>query len=87
MFCLPTRVQEAVFPVALKRCPKEERGGYQDLSDKGDGGGACSQAHVLYKFAAGLVKVATSQRHQLSLMDFDGFECFSRYEEMQELGS
>ena len=38
---------------------------YQDLSRKGEGGGACSQKHILQKSAAGPGKVTTSHRPQL----------------------
>jgi len=44
--------------------PQGGMGSYLDLSDKGEAGGACSQAHILQKFAAGLMKVTTSHRHQ-----------------------
>ena len=58
IFCFVhlTAAQEAVFQRALIYCPKEERGTYQDLTHKGDGGGACSHAYILQKFAAGLMR-------------------------------
>ena len=46
--------------------PQREKGKYQDISDKGEGGGTGSHAHILQKFAAGLVKVTISHRHQSS---------------------
>ena len=52
--------------------PKEEKE-YQDISHKGDRGGTCSHAHISQKFAADLVKVATSHRHRSSMMDFSVF--------------
>ena len=50
---------------ALKYCHKEGKGEYQDINHKGEAGaglghgGACSQAHILKKFAAGVLKVVT----------------------------
>ena len=49
--------------------PQREKGDYQDITYKGERGGACSHTRILQKFAAGLVKVATSHRHQSSLKD------------------
>ena len=37
--------------------PQRRKREYQDISHKGEGGAACSHAHILQKFAAGLVKV------------------------------
>ena len=62
----------------MRACPlsysprgiKEERGEYQAINHKGEGGSAGSHAHILRKFAAGLVKVTASHRHQSSLKDF-----------------
>ena len=42
----------------------EKRGKYQDISDKGERGGAFSHAHILQKFAAGLMKVTASHKEQ-----------------------
>ena len=39
--------------------PQRGKGEYQDISHKGEGGDACSHAHILQKFAAGLMKVTT----------------------------
>ena len=58
------------------------KGREQDLSPKGDEGGACRLAHIWHKFAGGLVKVVPSHSQQASLT-----EGFSRYEAMQELGT
>ena len=44
--CLTT-AQVAVFQTALNIAPKRKRGEYQDISEKGEGGGACSHAHIL----------------------------------------
>ena len=52
------------------------KGREQDLSPKGDEGGACRLAHIWHKFAGGLVKVVPSHSQQASLT-----EGFSRYEE------
>ena len=67
-----TTAREAVFQIALKYCPKEERRKYQDISEKDEGGGACSHAHILQKFAAGLMKVTMS--HDIG--HHEGFYCF-----------
>ena len=65
-----------MFQTALKWCPKEERG---SIYPTGEEEGACSHAYILQKFAAGLMKVTTSHRHQTSLKDFgvflDGRRC------------
>ena len=61
--------------------PQRGKGTFQGISHKGEGRGTCHQVHIMQKFVAGLAKVATSHTPQLSLKDF------SRYEEMQELGS
>ena len=53
--------------------PQRGKGEYQDISHKGEGGGAGCHAHILQKFSAGLVKVTTSHRHQSSLTDFSVF--------------
>ena len=50
IFCFVhlTTAQEAGRQIGLTCCPKEERGKeYHDMSHKGEGGGACSQAHAL----------------------------------------
>ena len=54
---------------ALNRKKKKKK----DISDKGEGGGACSHAYILLKFAGGFVKVTTSHGHQSSLKDFSVF--------------
>ena len=58
-------IWEAAFQTALKYCSKET-GKWQCIDDKGEGGGECSQAHILQKFAAGLMKVTTSHEEQTS---------------------
>ena len=64
-------------PWHLSFCPlttaQRGKGEYQDISHKGEGGGAGCHAHILQKFSAGLVKVTTSHRHQSSLTDFSVF--------------
>lgn len=72
IFCFVhlTMAQGAVFHTYLKYCPKEERVEYQDISHKDEGGGTCNHAAILQKFAAGLVKVTASHRHQSSLKVF-----------------
>ena len=37
------------------------------ICDKGEGGGACSHAHTLQKFVAGLLKVITPHEEQAPL--------------------
>ena len=53
--------------------PQQGKGEYQDISHIGKEGGACSLAHILQKFSAGLVKVTASHRHQSSLTNFSVF--------------
>ena len=63
--------------------PKEEKGEHQDRIK---GKGRCMQhPHIVQKFVADLLKVTTSPKEQTS--HHEGFRCFSRYEEMQELGT
>lgn len=54
-FVLPTNYSSEILPQSGK-------GEYQDISNKGEGRGACSHAHILQKFAAGLMKVTTSHK-------------------------
>ena len=61
--------------------PQRGKGEYQDISHKGEGGGACSHAHTLQKFAAGVKKVTTSHRHQSLLKDFSVFLVIRRCED------
>ena len=58
---------------ALKRPPPKKK------IHKGEGGGAYSHAHILQKFAAGLVKVATNHRHYSSSTDVSVFLDMRRY--------
>ena len=58
--------------MALKYHPKEKRGDIK-ICHKGGGEGSYSHAHILQKFSADLVKVATCHRHQQSLKDFIAF--------------
>ena len=44
----------AVYQKALKYLSKEVEGNNISVCDKGDGGGACSHANILQKFASGL---------------------------------
>ena len=63
-FCFfhSTTAQEAVFQIDTSEIlPQGEKGNIKTLSCKGEGGGAGSHAPILQKFAAGLVKVTTSQ--------------------------
>ena len=46
--------------------PQREKGKYQDISDKGEGGGLCIHSHILWKFAAGLMKVTTRHEEETS---------------------
>ena len=46
--------------------PQIKKGEYQDICDKGEGGGACSLTHISQKFDAGLLKVTDGDRHQSS---------------------
>ena len=49
------------------------------------GGRGVQHTRILQKFVADLLKVTTSPKEQTS--HHEGFRCFSRYEEMQELGT
>ena len=47
-------------------------------------GSSCNQAHIFYRFLLVVCRpllVTRSECHH------EGFQCFSRYEEMQEVGS
>ena len=56
-----------------KVLPQRGKGEYQDISQKGEVGGACSYAPILQKFAAGLMKGTTGHKHQSLLKDFSVF--------------
>ena len=49
------------------------KGEYQDISHKDEGGGTCSCARILQKFASGLMKVRICHKHESSLKDFSVF--------------
>ena len=70
------------YQIALNYCPKEEKGNIKIISHKGEGGGACSHAHILWEFVTSLTKV--SHRHPSSLKDFS---VFLDNEDVQELGA
>ena len=65
-FVLLTTAQEAVFQISLNYHSKEAGGNYISVSDKGEGGVVYGHAHILQKFAAGLLKVTTSHEEQTS---------------------
>ena len=63
--------------------PQRGKGKYQDICDKGEVGDVCRHVHILQN-AATLMKVTTSCEEKTSPWRI---LCFSRYEEMQELGT
>ena len=80
LFCHLATTQETVFQIALPT--QRGKGKYQDMSNKGEGRDSCSHAHIFQKFASSPVRVNT-----IDINHHEGVQCFSRYEEMQELGS
>ena len=79
-----TIAKGAAFQIALKHHSEEVRGECRYVCDFGEGGGLCKKAHILQKFSASLMKVTAIHEKQTS---HKAFQCFSRYEEMQKLGS
>ena len=76
-----TRAWEAAFQRVLKYRSKEAR---SVCGDFGERGVHATKPAFLQKVAVSLLKVTASHRNGCYQ---EGFSCFSRYEEMQELGS